>query len=97
VSLLRNYIVGSCSRRRGRGNRSMNQQLRTVTVRIANTADGGVRAWSDDLVGLTLTCPNHETLFAELTPRISTILQQQGFASKLVREIHQFIFEVEKI
>jgi hypothetical protein len=75
----------------------MNQQLRTVTVRIANTTDGGVRAWSDDLAGLSLTCADHETLFAELTPRISTVLQQQGFASKVVREIHQFIVEVKKI
>ena len=71
----------------------MNDQLRIVTVRIANV-DGGVRAWSDDLAGLSLTCPNHEVLFAELPPKIATLLEQQGFRSKIVREIHQFIVEV---
>ena len=38
----------------------MDLQLRTVTVRIPNGIDGGVRAWSDDLPGLSLICPNHE-------------------------------------
>ena len=75
----------------------MDRNLRTVTVRIANLAEGGVRAWSDDLAGLSLTCANYETLFAELGPAISNILKQQGFSSKIVREIHQFIVDVEKI
>ena len=75
----------------------MNQQLRTVTVRIANVEGGGVRAWSDDLAGLSLTCPNHEVLFAELTPKIASLLEQQGFESKIVREIHQFVVEVRTI
>ena|SRR5712664_4444989 len=43
----------------------MNEQLRIVTIRIANVEGGGVRAWSDDLAGLSLTCANHEVLFAE--------------------------------
>jgi hypothetical protein len=43
----------------------MNGQLRIVTIRIANVEGGGVRAWSDDLAGLSLTCANHEVLFAE--------------------------------
>ncbi len=43
----------------------MNQQLRIVAIRIENFENGGVRAWSDDLAGLSLTCPNHEVLFAE--------------------------------
>jgi len=47
----------------------LNNQLRIVTVRIAHVEDGGVRAWSDDLAGLSLTCPNHEILFAELPSR----------------------------
>ena len=34
----------------------MNHQLQTVTVRIAKTADGSLRAWSDDLKELSLTC-----------------------------------------
>jgi hypothetical protein len=75
----------------------MDHQLRTVTVRIANGADGSVRAWSDDLPGLSLVCPNQETLFAELTLKIASLLKQQGFESKVVREIHQFIVEVTKI
>jgi hypothetical protein len=79
------------------GTKAMNEQLRTVTVRIANVADGGVRAWSDDLAGLLLTCPNHEALFAELTPKIVNLLEQQGLHSKIVREIHQFVVEVETI
>jgi len=69
----------------------MNQQLRTVTIRIANVEGGGVRAWSDDLAGLSLTCPNHEMLFAELMPKIASLLEQQGFYSKIVREIHQYV------
>ena len=75
----------------------MNQQLRTVTVRIANVEDGGVRAWSDDLAGLSLTCPNYEVLFAELPLKITSLLEQQGFNNKIVREIHQFIVEVKAI
>jgi hypothetical protein len=73
----------------------MNPQLRTVTVRIANDVSGGIRAWSDDLPGLSLTCPNHQVLFAELTPKIASLLKQQGIDSKIVREIHQFIIEVQ--
>ncbi len=75
----------------------MDPQLRTVTVRISNDIDGGVRAWSDDLPGLNLTCPNHQELFAELSPKIASLLEQQGFDSKIVREIHQFIVEIEPI
>ena len=77
--------------------RSMNQQLRIVTIRIANVEGGGVRAWSDDLAGLSLTCPNHEALFAELTIKIAGLLEQQGFHSKIVREIHQFVVEVTPV
>jgi hypothetical protein len=75
----------------------MNQQLRIVTIRIENVEDGGVRAWSDDLAGLSLTCSNHEVLFAELTPKIASLLEQQGFRSKIVREIHQYVVEVRTI
>ncbi len=75
----------------------MDPQLRTVTVRISNDIDGGVRAWSDDLPGLSLSYPNHEVLFAKLTPKIESLLKQQGFDSKVVREIHQFIVEVSPI
>jgi hypothetical protein len=75
----------------------MNQQLRIVTVRIESFENGGVRAWSDDLAGLSLTCPNHDALFAELTPEIANLLEQQGFHSKIVREIHQFVVEVRAI
>ena len=75
----------------------MNQQLRTVTIRIANVEGGGVRAWSDDLAGLSLTCANHEVLFAELPLKIANLLHQQGFRSKIVREIHQFVVEVTAI
>jgi hypothetical protein len=75
----------------------MNQQLRIVTVRIANVEGGGVRAWSDDLAGLSLTCPNYEALFAELTIKIASLLEQEGFDSKIVREIHQFVVEVSPI
>jgi hypothetical protein len=63
----------------------MNPQLRTVTVRIAQDANGGIRAWSDDLAGLSLTCPNYEVLFTELTPKIASLLEHQGFYSKVVR------------
>ena len=76
------------------GTSTMNDQLRIVTIRIAHVEDGGVRAWSDDLAGLSLTCPNHEVLFAELPSKIATLLEQQGFRSKIVREIHQFVVEV---
>jgi hypothetical protein len=75
----------------------MTEQLRIVTIRIENMEDGSVRAWSDDLAGLSLSCPNYETLFAELTPKITTLLKQQGFHSKLVREIHQYVVEVKAI
>jgi hypothetical protein len=75
----------------------MNQQLRIVTIRIANVVGGGVRAWSDDLAGLSLTCPSCEALFAELTIKIASLLEQEGFHSKIVREIHQFVVEVSPI
>jgi hypothetical protein len=75
----------------------MNQQLRTVTIRIANVEGGGVRAWSDDLAGLSLICPNHEVLFTELPLKIASLLEQQGFNSEIVREIHQFVVEVTAI
>jgi hypothetical protein len=74
----------------------MNQQLRIVTIRIANVEGGGVRAWSDDLAGLSLSCPNYEALFAELTI-IASLLEQEGFHSTIVREIHQFVVEVSPI
>lgn len=72
----------------------MNQKLRIVTVRVANVEGGEVRAWSDDLTSLSLTCPNHETLFTELPVKISNLLEQEGFHSQIVREIHQFVVEV---
>ena len=50
-----------------------------------------LRAWSDDLPALSLTCPNHKALFSELTPRIANLLKQQGFDSKIIREIHRFV------
>jgi hypothetical protein len=75
----------------------MNQQLRIVTIRIANVEGGGVRAWSDDLAGLSLTSPNYEALFAELPIKIASLLEQEGFHSKIVREIHQFVVEVSPI
>ncbi len=75
----------------------MNQKLRIVTIRIANVEGCGVRAWSDDLAGLSLTCPNHEELFAQLTIKIAGLLKQGGFHSKIVREIHQFVVEVTPI
>jgi hypothetical protein len=75
----------------------MNSQLRTVTVRIANDENGEIRAWSDDLPGLNVTYPNHQVLFAELGPTIASLLKQQGFDSKIVREIHQFIVEIQAI
>ena len=75
----------------------MNQQLRIVTIRIENFENGGVRAWSDDLAGLSLTCPNHDVLFAELPSKITSLLEQQGFHSKIVREVHQFVVEVSAI
>ena len=79
------------------GTSTMNHQLRIVTIRIAHVEGGGVRAWSDDLAGLSLTCPNHDVLFAELPSKISSLLQQQGLHSKIVREIHQFVVEVSAI
>ena len=75
----------------------MAPQLRTVTVRIANNSDGHIRAWSDDLPGLSLDCPNRQALFTALTPAIIDLLWQQGFDSKIVREIHQFIIELESV
>jgi hypothetical protein len=48
--------------------------------------DGGMRAWSDDLPGLSLACPNPQAIFAELTPTIIDLLRQRGFDSKIVRE-----------
>jgi hypothetical protein len=79
------------------GTSTMNDQLRIVTIRIAHVEDGVVRAWSDDLAGLSLTCPNHDVLFAELPSKITSLLQQQGLHSKIVREIHQFVVEVSAI
>jgi hypothetical protein len=79
------------------GTSTMNHQLRIVTIRIAHVEGGGVRAWSDDLAGLSLTCPNHDVLFAELPSKITSLLQQQGLHSKIVREIHQFVVEVSSI
>jgi len=73
----------------------MTPQLKTVTVRIAQDANGGIRAWSDDLPDVKMTCPNHQVLFAELSPKIASLLKKQGFDSKIVREIHQFIVEIQ--
>ena len=73
----------------------MNHELRTVTVRIAKTEDGSLRAWSDDLKELSLTCLNHQALFAELEPMVTNLFNQQGFDAKIVREIHQYIVELE--
>ena len=70
-------------------------QLRIVTVRVANTEDGGVRAWSDDLKSLSLSCPNHEALFSELPSKISNLLGLEGLNGKIIREIHQYVVEVQ--
>ena len=72
----------------------MDRQLRTVTVRIASVPDGGVRAWSDDLAGLSLICSDYDALFSQLKPEIARLLDQQGLQSLIVREIYQFIIEV---
>ena len=71
--------------------------LKIVTVRIASVGDSGVRAWSDDVPTRTLTCANHDVLFGELTSHIAGILKNQGFDNKLVREIHQYTFELQPI
>src|SRR5260370_9393547 len=56
----------------------MNDQLRIVTIRIAHVEDGGVRAWSDDLAGLSITYPNHEILALQDSKRSrATRLSQQ--------------------
>ena len=73
----------------------MSHQLQTVTVRIAKTADGSLRAWSDDLKELSLTCMNHQDLFAQLEPMVTNLFKQQGFDGKIVREIHQYIVELK--
>jgi hypothetical protein len=36
-------------------------------------------------------------LFAELTIKIASLLEQQGFHTKIVREMHQFVVEVSAI
>jgi hypothetical protein len=36
-------------------------------------------------------------LFAELNPKIAGLLKEQGLHSKVVREIHQFIVEVQPV
>jgi hypothetical protein len=90
----KNFSVG---REENLGTKWMNHQLRTVTVRITKTGDGGFRAWSDDLKELSLTCLNHQALFAELEPMVANLFKQQGFDSKIVREIHQYIVELEAI
>jgi hypothetical protein len=36
-------------------------------------------------------------LFAELMPKIASLLEQQGFYSKIVREIHQYVVEVSEL
>jgi hypothetical protein len=59
-----------------------------------------LRAWSDDLPDLpvlSLTCPNHQALFSELTPRIANLLKQQGFDSKIVWEIHRFVIRLQAV
>lgn len=73
----------------------MSHQLQTVTVRIAKTANGSLRAWSDDLKELSLTCLNHQDLFAQLEPIVTNLFKQQGLDGKIVREIHQYIVELE--
>jgi hypothetical protein len=42
----------------------------------------GVRARSDDLPALWLTCANHQALCSELTPQIANLLKQQGFEDR---------------
>jgi hypothetical protein len=39
----------------------------------------------------------YEVLFAEPTIKIASLLEQQGFHRKIVREIHQFVVEVSAI
>lgn len=75
---------------------SLDQHLKTVTVRIAYEANGGIRAWSDDLPDLGMTCANHEDLFLRLETKIRSALQDQGWEGKIVREIHQYIVEVQR-
>jgi hypothetical protein len=36
-------------------------------------------------------------LFAKLTIKIASLLEQQGFHSKIVREIHQFVVELSAV
>jgi hypothetical protein len=97
ISACRSAILKSVLGATRTGNEMDESQLRVVTVRIAHTQDGGLRAWSDDLPGLNVTYPNHQVLFAELNPKIASLLKQQGFDSKVVREIHQFIVEVQPV
>jgi hypothetical protein len=46
---------------------------------------------------VALTCPNDEIPFDELPSPIESVLEQQGFRRKIVREIHQFVVEVSAI
>jgi hypothetical protein len=97
ISACRSALLKSVLSATRTGNEMDDSQLRVVTVRIAHTQDGGLRAWSDDLPGLNVTYPNHQVLFAELNPKIAGLLKEQGFHSKVVREIHQFIVEVQPV
>lgn len=47
---------------------------RTVTLRIIDREDGGLRIWSDDLPGLVLSHRDQSAVWRDLGPAIEVLL-----------------------
>jgi hypothetical protein len=53
---------------------SFRSELMKVVVRLESRADGGLRAWSDDVPGLVLSGHDAEKVYADIGPALETIL-----------------------
>ena len=51
--------------------------LRTVTVLVEPLADGGLRAYSDDVFELVLSSADSDALLADIVPAVETILTER--------------------
>ena len=55
-----------------------------ITVRFEERADGGLRAWSDDVPGFVLSHPDSKAVFEDVEPALETILSAMHGGQVLV-------------
>jgi hypothetical protein len=61
--------------------------LTIVTVTLEDRDDGGLRVYSDDLPGLILSGPDHDSVSEKIAPAIRALFEYKGYREVTVRAV----------